>query len=113
MANDQRPTTNDKLWSGRFREPLNLEFERWQRSFPFDRRLIHDELTASAAYARALHRAGIFDKAELAAVLDGLEVICQAAADPASLQNNEVEDVHDFVERELVKRVGDTGYKLH
>ncbi len=113
MANDERPTANDKLWAGRFREPLNREFERWQRSFPFDRRLIHDEIVASAAYARALHRAGLFTAADLDAVLRGLNTISRSAEDPAYLENEEVEDVHDFLERKLVSVAGDTGYKLH
>ena len=43
-----------KMWSGRFREPLDPEFEQWQRSFAFDVRLLPDELAASRAYARAL-----------------------------------------------------------
>ena len=43
-----------KMWSGRFRRPLNSEFEQWQRSFPFDRRLLPQEIAASSAHARAL-----------------------------------------------------------
>jgi argininosuccinate lyase len=103
----------DKLWSGRFREPLNPEFERWQRSFPFDRRLLRDEVDASAAYARALRRAGIFTGEELHAVSNGLQMIVAKSLDPAFLEDPDVEDVHDFVERQLVKLIGDTGYKLH
>lgn len=106
-------TNNDKLWSGRFREPLNPEFERWQRSFPFDRRLLADEVEASAGYARALRRAGIFTADELHAVLNGLQAIVSNAHDPAYLDDPDVEDVHDFVERRLVQIVGDVGYKLH
>ena len=113
MPNDQSPSPKDKLWSGRFREPLNADFERWQRSFPFDRRLLQDEIAASAAYARALTRAGIFSDDELHRVLNGLQAIASKAHDPAFLQNDDVEDVHDFVERQLVAHVGDTGYKLH
>ena len=37
-----------KMWSGRFRQPLDPDFERWQRSFDFDRRLLSCELAASA-----------------------------------------------------------------
>ena len=48
-----------KMWSGRFRQPLDAEFERWQRSFVFDRRLLKYELAASGAHARALKNAGI------------------------------------------------------
>ncbi len=43
-----------KMWSGRFRQPLDPQFERWQRSFDFDRRLLRYELAASGAHARAL-----------------------------------------------------------
>src|SRR5690349_12287468 len=113
MSDAPKPATNDKLWAGRFREPLNPEFERWQRSFPFDRRLLPDEIDASAAYARALRRAEIFDQDELHAVLNGLQAIASKAQDPGFLEDSEVEDVHDFVERQLVKIIGDTGYKLH
>src|SRR5689334_9581616 len=112
-AKGQRPATHDKLWSGRFREPLNAAFERWQRSFPFDRRLLHDEVDASTAYANALHRAGIFTAEELQSVQKGLQAILAKTQDPAFLDDAEVEDVHDFVERRLVQIVGDTGYKLH
>jgi len=107
MSNDH------KLWSGRFREPLNPEFERWQRSFPFDRRLLRDEIDASAAYASALRHAGIFTDEELHAIQNSLQVIVAKAEDPAFLEDPDVEDVHDFVERQLVKLIGDTGYKLH
>ncbi len=113
MSNDQRPTTSDKLWSGRFREPLNAEFERWQRSFPFDRRHIFDEVTASFAYAHALRRAGIFTDDELTKIARGLQEIATKSQDAAFLRDEDVEDVHDFVERQLVKAIGDTGYKLH
>jgi argininosuccinate lyase len=107
MSNDH------KLWSGRFHEPLNPEFERWQRSFPFDRRLLRDEIDASAAYASALRHAGIFTGEELHAIQNSLQVIVAKAEDPAFLEDPDVEDVHDFVERQLVKLIGDTGYKLH
>ena len=42
------------MWSGRFRQPLDPEFERWQRSFPFDQRLLLQEIEASRAHAKAL-----------------------------------------------------------
>src|SRR6185312_15492879 len=107
MENEKsKMKNNDKLWSGRFREPLNPEFERWQRSFPFDRRLLQDEIAASAAYARALARTGIFTDDELHSVLNGLQAIASKAHDPKFLENDEVEDVHDFVERQLVAHVG-------
>ena len=47
------------MWSGRFREPLDAEFEQWQRSIVFDWRLLPQEIAASKAHASALVAAGI------------------------------------------------------
>ena len=102
-----------KMWSGRLRDPLDPEFERWQRSFPFDCRLLKEEIAGSRAYARALGKAGVLSPAEVETVCAGLEKIESSAADPAFLDAPDVEDVHDFVERKLVAVVGDVGYKLH
>src|SRR5271165_6258028 len=103
-----------KMWSGRFRQPLDPEFERWQRSFQFDRRLLQYEIAASSAHARALKNAGVLSADELISVLQGLEQIGQkAAASPAFLDDAEAEDVHHFVEKQLVALIGATGYKLH
>jgi argininosuccinate lyase len=103
-----------KMWSGRFRQPLDKEFERWQRSFDFDRRLLTYELAASSAHARALKGAGVLSSSELIAILQGLERIGeQAASSPAFLEDDEAEDVHHFVEKQLVSLIGDAGYKLH
>jgi argininosuccinate lyase len=43
-----------KMWSGRFREPLDPEFEAWQRSIVFDWQLLQEEVAASKAHASAL-----------------------------------------------------------
>jgi argininosuccinate lyase len=69
-----------KMWSGRFRQPLDPEFERWQRSFEFDRRLLAYELAASSSHARALKNAGILSADELIAILQGLQRIGELAA---------------------------------
>jgi argininosuccinate lyase len=103
-----------KMWSGRFRQPLDPDFERWQRSFDFDRRLLSQELAASQAHARALKDADVLSSSELIAILEGLEQIGQKAATvPAFLEDGEAEDVHHFVEKQLVGLIGNTGYKLH
>jgi argininosuccinate lyase len=103
-----------KMWSGRFRQPLDPEFERWQRSFSFDRRLLKFELAASNAHARALKAAGILSSDELIGILQGLRQIGEkAASSPAFLDDDEAEDVHHFVEKQLVALIGETGYKLH
>ena len=103
-----------KMWSGRFRQPLDADFDRWQRSFEFDRRLLREELAASRAHASALKNAGVLSSSELITILQGLQQIAEkAASSPAFLNDSEAEDVHHFVEKQLVKLIGDTGYKLH
>ena len=103
-----------KMWSGRFRQPLNTEFERWQRSFGFDRRLLQYELAASGAHATALKNAGILSANELISILQGLEQIGnQAVGSVAFFDDDEAEDVHHFVEKQLVALIGEVGYKLH
>jgi argininosuccinate lyase len=103
-----------KMWSGRFRQPLDPDFERWQRSFSFDRRLLHYELAASGAHARALKNAAVLSSDELISILQGLKQIGEkATTTPAFLEDNEAEDVHHFVEKQLVALIGETGFKLH
>jgi argininosuccinate lyase len=102
------------MWSGRFRQPLDPDFERWQRSFPFDYCLLPHELEASRAHARALEQAGVLSSTELADILRGLEQIGKRAQNDAGfLADKEAEDVHHFVEKQLVALIGETGYKLH
>ena len=75
-----------KMWSGRFRQPLDPDFERWQGSFSFDQRLLSHELAASGAHARALKNAGVVSADELISILRGLEQIGErATASPAAL----------------------------
>ncbi|HKU26686.1 MAG TPA: argininosuccinate lyase [Candidatus Sulfotelmatobacter sp.] len=103
-----------KMWSGRFRQSLDPDFELWQRSFDFDRRLIRYEIAASEAHAHALKHAGILSSDELISILHGLQQIAaRASASPEPVQDAEAEDVHHFVEKQLVVLIGETGYKLH
>ncbi len=100
-----------KMWSGRFQQEPDAEFEQWQRSFPFDRILLPYEVAASKAHAAALANAGVLTAAELQATTCALDRIAAegipAADDPS------IEDVHHYVEARLVQLAGEVGYKLH
>ncbi len=103
-----------KMWSGRFRQPLDPRFEHWQRSFPFDHKLLPQELAASRAHAQALRAAGVLSAEEYTLVLTGLDRIkIKAQEDPDFFSDPEAEDVHHFVEKWLVALIGETGKKLH
>jgi argininosuccinate lyase len=103
-----------KMWSGRFRQPLDPQFEKWQRSFPYDQRLLPFELAASRAHANALEHSGVLSSEELSEIVKGLEEIGRRAeTSPEFLNDTEAEDVHHFVEKQLAVLIGSTGYKLH
>src|ERR1700687_4284244 len=103
-----------KMGSGRFRQPLDPEFEKWQRSFPYDHRLLPFELAASRAHANALEHAGVLSSEELSEIVKALEEIGRRAeSSPEFLNDPDAEDVHHFVEKQLVALIGATGYKLH
>jgi argininosuccinate lyase len=103
-----------KMWSGRFRQPLDARFEQWQRSFPFDRRLLEHELAASRAHSHALRTAGVLSVEEHALISGALDrITAKAQEEPDFLEDREAEDVHHFVEKWLVAMIGDTGKKLH
>src|SRR5690349_8993776 len=100
-----------KMWSGRFEGATDPEFEQWQRSFPFDRRLLPYEVAASKAHAEALLGAGVLSRDELAATLAGLDRILSEGV--PSDDDRSIEDVHHFVEKRLVEIAGPVGLKLH
>ncbi|HEY3930429.1 MAG TPA: argininosuccinate lyase [Candidatus Koribacter sp.] len=100
-----------KMWSGRFSQPLDPEFESWQRSLPFDRKLLKHEVAASGAHAKALAKAAVLSPAELAQILTGLEQI--AGEGMPATDDPSIEDVHHFVESRLTAIAGEVGRKLH
>ena len=101
------------LWSGRFDSAPDPAAFDFGVSFPFDRRLFEDDVTGSLAWAEALARAGVLDAKDAAAIAEGLASILERGRkDPAWVSGDD-EDVHSFVERQLVERIGDAGRRLH
>jgi argininosuccinate lyase len=101
------------LWSGRFDSAPDPAAFDFGVSFPFDRRLFEDDVTGSLAWAEALARAGVLDANDSKAISDGLTAILEQGRRDPSWVNGDDEDVHSFVERQLVSRIGDAGRRLH
>jgi argininosuccinate lyase len=95
------------MWSGRFNQAPDAEFEEWQRSFPFDRILLPYEVAASKAHASALARAGVLTSEELAATLFALDQIGREGV--PEVDDPTIEDVHHYVEHRLVEIAGEVG----
>jgi len=101
------------LWSGRFSDEPDPTAFQFGASFRFDRRLFEDDVRGSLAYVDGLVRAGVFEPAEAAAVHAALMQILELGRHDTSFVDGPDEDVHAFVERQLVERVGDLGKRLH
>jgi argininosuccinate lyase len=114
MVNEQQ---SGKMWSGRFREPLDAEFESWQRSIVFDWQLLEEEVAASKAHASALAAAGIITADELVQLRDALDAIAAAQDSKdgkAQVRDHAVaEDIHHYVELALTEQLGPLALKLH
>jgi argininosuccinate lyase len=101
------------LWSGRFDTPPDPAAFDFGVSFGFDRALFEDDVAGSLAWAAALGDAGVLSAADTAAILDGLRAILDAGRRDPSFVSGPDEDVHSFVERKLVERIGEAGRRLH
>src|SRR4029077_8697614 len=89
----------DRLWGGRFEREPDKEFDAFQRSFSFDRRLLPYEFAVDRAWAKALQTVGILPEAEVRDTLNALQSISdELNADPTFLEGSTAEDVHHFVE---------------
>src|SRR5438034_6447400 len=101
------------LWSGRFDTPPDAQAFEFGASFRFDRRLFEDDVTGSIAWARALANAGVLARDEARRIEDALADILERGRKDPRFVDGPDEDVHSFVERVLVERLGDAGRRLH
>jgi argininosuccinate lyase len=101
------------LWSGRFDTAPDAAALEWGSSFRFDRRLFEDDVTGSIAWARALAHAGVLAADEAREIERTLTAILEEGRSNPAMVDGPDEDVHSFVERVLVERLGDAGRRLH
>jgi argininosuccinate lyase len=107
---------DDRLWGGRFEREPNAQFDAFQRSFAFDRRLLPYEIAVDRAWAKALEPIGILTANEVKQTLAALDKIAERAKTDAGWFEKlgaVAEDVHHFVEKALVEELGPLGWKLH
>ena len=101
------------LWSGRFDtapDPAAFDFGI---SFGVDRALFEDDVTGSLAWADALTAAGVLSPEDGNAIITALREILERGRTHPEWVSGADEDVHSFVERQLVERIGDAGRRLH
>jgi argininosuccinate lyase len=104
--------TTDPLWKGRISGAPDPAFFSFQRSLPYDARLLPQDLQVNAAWARALGRAGLLAREEVDRLETELAAIGRALSPLAAARRDE-EDVHTLVEVELTARAGELGRRIH
>ena len=102
------------LWGGRFTSDQDAVFKRFNDSLAFDAVLLEHDVRGSIAWARAICGAGVLTRDERDRIVGALEAIADRfATDLGSVASAGDEDIHAFVERHLIERVGELGKKLH
>jgi argininosuccinate lyase len=102
-----------KLWGGRFKEGESKLMEDFNSSLSFDKRLYKEDIVGSKAHVKMLAKCGIVTEVEGELILVGLDsVLAKIEQGELELQGN-YEDIHSFVETNLILEIGEVGKKLH
>ena len=102
------------LWGGRFKQQASEQFKAFNDSLPVDFRLAEQDIFGSISWSRALQQVNVLTEQEQkdleTALIDLNEKV---AENPKVILESDAEDIHSWVESELIDRVGDLGKKLH
>jgi len=102
-----------KLWGGRFRQEESKLMEDFNTSLPFDKRLYSQDIKGSIAHVGMLSKCKILTEEEAKAIEAGLKEILGDIENGKLLIEGDYEDIHSFMEVNLIKRIGELGKKLH
>ena len=102
-----------QLWGGRFTKETDQMVYDFNASIMFDQRLYRQDIEGSMAHVRMLAKQAILTEDERDAILEGLSGILADVENGTLEISSQYEDIHSFVEANLIDRIGDTGKKLH
>ena len=101
-----------KLWEGRFAQPSAKSADAFNQSLSFDKKLYWHDIFASIAHVKMLGETKILPAADAEKICDTLQQIL-ADIESGKLALEGAEDIHTFVEEELVRRIGVMGKRMH
>ncbi len=102
-----------QLWGGRFTKETDKKVYDFNASISFDKRLLEVDIKGSKAHVAMLAKCGIISDDECRSITDGLDGILADVHSGKLTVSPEYEDVHSFVEANLIDRIGDAGKKMH
>ncbi|GAL05843.1 argininosuccinate lyase [Photobacterium aphoticum] len=102
------------LWGGRFSQAADTRFKQFNDSLRFDYRLAEQDIVGSIAWSKALRQVNVLTDDEQQTLELALnELKLAVMEDPAQILQSDAEDIHSWVEQQLISKVGDLGKKLH
>ncbi|MCH5275945.1 MAG: argininosuccinate lyase [Lachnospiraceae bacterium] len=102
-----------QLWGGRFTKETDAKVFAFNASLPFDKNLFTQDIEGSIAHAVMLEKQGILTLEEKDAIVKGLAGIRKDVEKGILSFDETQEDIHSFVEANLIERIGEAGKKLH
>ncbi|HIQ92139.1 MAG TPA: argininosuccinate lyase [Candidatus Copromonas avistercoris] len=102
-----------KLWGGRFTKETNRLVHNFNESISFDQKFYKQDIAGSIAHVTMLAKQGILSEKDKDAIIEGLKGIRRDLDSGALTITTESEDIHSFVEAELISRIGEAGKRLH
>ena len=102
-----------QLWGGRFTKETDQLVYNFNASISFDQKFYRQDIEGSKAHVKMLAKQGILTEEEKEVILSGLSSILKDVEEGKLQITEEYEDIHSFVEANLIDRVGDAGKKLH
>ena len=102
-----------KLWGGRFTKEINQLVYNFNASITYDQKFYKQDILGSIAHVTVLAKQGILTDDERQQIVDGLQGILKDIENGTLKITMEHEDIHTFVEANLIERIGDAGKKLH
>lgn len=102
-----------QLWGGRFTGSINELAWTFNASISFDKRFLEVDVRGSKAHATMLAKQGIISEDEKNAIISGLDAILSDVRDGKLEITDKYEDIHSFLEANLIDRIGDAGKKVH
>lgn len=102
-----------QLWGGRFTKETDELVYRFNASVSFDQKFYRQDIRGSMAHVKMLAKQGILTEQEKEQILEGLQGILTDVENGTLQITEKYEDIHSFVEANLIDRIGDAGKKLH
>lgn len=102
-----------KLWGGRFTKETNQLVHNFNASISFDQKFYEQDIRGSIAHVTMLSKQGILTQTERDEIIAGLNGIRTDIETGSLVIDSTSEDIHSFVEANLIERIGNTGKKLH